>query len=70
MQKFVTRHLPQARYSLDRTELITTIFSGFRTPFNLFVHTDNQENSSTTPETLNRGFCLNYVQQPCSTTNG
>ena len=45
-------------------------FSGFRTPFNIFIHTDSQEGSAATAETLNRGFCLDFVQQPCSTTSG
>ena len=44
--------------------------SGFRTPFNIYVHSDNQEGSSTPTETMNRGFCLDYVQQPCSVAQG
>ena len=39
---------------------------GFRTPFNIYVHTDNAEGTSAQAETMNRGFCLDYVQQPCS----
>ena len=44
--------------------------SGFRAPFNIYVHTDAKEGTGTPAETLNRGFCLDFVQQPCSTTNG
>ena len=36
-------------------------------PFELRFHSDSAEVSSTTPETGNLGFCLNYVQQPCVT---
>ena len=39
---------------------------GFRTPFNIYVHTDNSEGTAAQAETMNRGFCLDYVQQPCS----
>ena len=53
-----------------KVALIILHFSGFRTPFNIFIHTDSQEGSAATAETLNRGFCLDFVQQPCSTTSG
>merc|ERR1711868_129595 len=39
-------------------------------PFNVYVHTDSAEASSNPPETLNRGFCLNFVQQPCTSSSG
>lgn len=34
-------------------------------PFFLVYHTDATEGSASPPELNNRGFCLNYVQQPC-----
>ena len=34
-------------------------------PFNIYVHTDSVEGSSFPSETLDRGFCLNFVQQTC-----
>merc|ERR1712032_950288 len=39
-------------------------------PFHIYVHTDSVEGSSSPPETLNRGFCLNFVQQPCTSSTG
>ena len=30
------------------------------------MHTDNSEGTAAQAETMNRGFCLDYVQQPCS----
>ncbi|XP_023341394.1 uncharacterized protein LOC111711301 [Eurytemora carolleeae] len=42
----------------------------FSKPFNVFVHTDSLEGSSAPAESLNRGFCLNYVQQPCTSSTG
>ncbi|XP_037079095.1 uncharacterized protein LOC119100086 [Pollicipes pollicipes] len=39
----------------------------FVKPFRLTYHTDSEEADSTTSETDNRGFCLDYVQQPCTT---
>ncbi|KAF0304047.1 hypothetical protein FJT64_002829 [Amphibalanus amphitrite] len=38
----------------------------FTKPFRLFYHTDSQEGASTPAEDGNRGFCLDYVQQPCT----
>ncbi|KAK4877277.1 hypothetical protein RN001_009783 [Aquatica leii] len=32
-------------------------------PFRLWFHTDNTESPT---DVMNRGFCLNYVQQPCA----
>ena len=55
---------------LSTLSYISTTLSGFRTPFNIVVHTDSTEGSAATAETLNRGFCLDFVQQPCSTTSG
>ena len=43
--------------------------TGFRTPFNIYVHTNDRE-ATTDTDSGNRGFCLNYVQQPCSTVTG
>ncbi|KAG7168192.1 hypothetical protein Hamer_G016825 [Homarus americanus] len=40
------------------------VFS-FVKPFILVYHTDSQEASSSPAEVENRGFCLDYVQQPC-----
>ncbi|KDR14260.1 hypothetical protein L798_10568 [Zootermopsis nevadensis] len=47
------------------TEISTTAATVFSTvkPFRLTVHTNNIEAPS---DAGNRGFCLNYVQQPCS----
>jgi len=39
-------------------------------PFNIYVHTDSLEGSSAPVESNNRGFCLNFVQQPCTSTTG
>ncbi len=39
-------------------------------PFVINVHTDSLEGGAATAESSNRGFCLNYVQQPCSTSTG
>jgi len=39
-------------------------------PFNIYVHTDSLEGSSSPAESSNRGFCLNYVQQPCTSSTG
>lgn len=39
-------------------------------PFHIYVHTDSVEASSNPPESLNRGFCLNFVQQPCTSSTG
>lgn len=57
------------KYNLNFSFTIE-IKPSFRTPFNIFIHTDSTEGSATTAETLNRGFCLDFVQQPCSTTSG
>ncbi|XP_076057013.1 uncharacterized protein LOC143034597 [Oratosquilla oratoria] len=35
-------------------------------PFRIVYHTDSAESSSTPSESGNRGFCLDYVQQPCA----
>jgi len=45
------------------------VFS-FSKPFNIYVHTDSLEGSSSPAEANNRGFCLNYVQQPCTSSSG
>jgi len=42
----------------------------FSKPFHIYVHTDSLEGSSSPPESLNRGFCLNFVQQPCTASTG
>jgi len=42
----------------------------FSKPFNIFVHTDSLEGSSSPAEANNRGFCLNFVQQPCTASTG
>ena len=39
--------------------------TSYSKPFNIRVHTDSTEGSTTPAEASNRGFCLNYVQQPC-----
>ena len=47
-------------------------FSGFRKPFNIVVHTDSTELGAdpATGDTNNRGFCLDFVQQPCGAASG
>ena len=45
------------------------VFS-YSKPFNLFVHTDSLEASGNPPDSNNRGFCLNFVQQPCTASSG
>merc|ERR550532_972213 len=40
--------------------------TSYSKPFNIRVHTDSLEGSTTPAEASNRGFCLNYVQQPCN----
>jgi len=44
--------------------------SSYSKPFNIRVHTDSLEGSTTPAESSNRGFCLNYVQQPCNSATG
>ena len=46
------------------------LFAGFMKPFLISVHTDSLEGSSAPAESNNRGFCLNYVQQPCTASVG
>ena len=46
------------------------LFSGYSKPFNIRVHTDGAEGSSSPAETNNRGFCFKFVQQPCTSTTG
>jgi len=48
----------------------TTSVKSFVSPFNILVHTDATEGSGSPEDTLNRGFCLDFVQLPCSTTSG
>ena len=50
--------------------IISYQFLGYVAPFNIYVHTDSQEGSAADVETMNRGFCLDYIQQPCSTIGG
>lgn len=38
-------------------------FTGTVKPFRLWFHTDNVE---APVDVGNRGFCLNYIQQPCT----
>ena len=45
------------------------LLSGFRRPFTVVVHTNDKELTDD-GDALNRGFCLDFVQQPCSTTSG
>ena len=44
--------------------------SSFTEPFTIRVHTDSLEGSSAPAEVSNRGFCLNFVQQPCTSSVG
>ena len=47
--------------------IIVYHFIGFRAPFNIYVHTDSKEGTASSMESSNRGFCLNFVQRPCTT---
>jgi len=47
-------------------ELIYPFTSGFVTPFTIFHHTNELEGGDNPSEVDNRGFCLNYSQQPCA----
>ena len=51
-------------------DLFTQNYSGYVRPFTINVHTDATEGTSPTAESANRGFCLNYVQQPCNAPTG
>ena len=51
-------------------DLLTQNYSGYVRPFTINVHTDATEGTSPTAESANRGFCLNYVQQPCNAPTG
>ncbi len=44
------------------------LISGFSTPFVINVHTNAVEGSGSPADTNNRGFCLNYIEQPCTAT--
>ena len=44
--------------------------TSYSKPFQISVHTDGAESSSSPAETNNRGFCFNYVQQPCNSSTG
>ena len=46
--------------------LSTVLLQVSTKPFRLFYHTDSQEAASSPTEADNRGFCLDYVQQPCT----
>ncbi|KAF0303663.1 hypothetical protein FJT64_024384 [Amphibalanus amphitrite] len=52
-------------HTLAGTNTSDAVYS-FMKPFRLYYHTDAQEGSSETPDSGNTGFCLNYVQQPCT----
>ena len=53
----------------DPDDVSVPVFSNTK-PFNIYVHTDSVEGTSIPFETLNRGFCLNFVQQPCNSSAG
>ena len=44
--------------------------TGYSKPFVLNVHSDSQEGNSVPAESANFGFCLNFVQQPCTSSSG
>lgn len=44
--------------------------TSYSKPFNIRVHTDSLEGTSSPSESANRGFCFNYVQQPCNSATG
>ncbi len=48
--------------------LILHWISGYAKPFTIHVHTNAIEGTQSVVESKNRGFCLNYVQQPCTTS--
>ena len=54
-------------FSIDQQLMLAPLLSGFSKPFNIGVHTDSLEGTSAAADSSNRGFCLNFVQQPCST---
>ena len=47
------------------TNFSISLILGFSRPFIVRVHFD-QDEMEDGPPYLNRGFCLNYVQQPCA----
>ena len=49
---------------------VSLLFTGYSKPFNIRVHTDSLEGTSIPSESANRGFCFNYVQQPCNSATG
>ena len=60
----------QWRGKVDIKTLSSLIFlAGYAKPFIVNVRTNAVEGSGSPADTNNRGFCLNYVQQPC-TANG
>ena len=44
--------------------------TGYTKPFTIRVHTNGSEGSDSPAESTNRGFCLNYIQQPCTSSTG
>lgn len=44
--------------------------TSYSKPFVLNVHSDSQEGNSVPTESANVGFCLNFVQQPCTSSSG
>eukprot|EP00094_Tigriopus_californicus_P011978 TCALIF_11572-PA protein Name:"Protein of unknown function" AED:0.19 eAED:0.22 QI:148/0.58/0.61/1/0.83/0.84/13/0/679 len=42
----------------------------FSKPFLVRIHTDGGEGTPNPADTSNRGFCLNYIQQPCTSSVG
>ena len=50
--------------------LLDNDIAGYSKPFVLNVHSDSQEGNSVPAESANVGFCLNFVQQPCTSSSG
>ena len=55
---------------LAAPKTLSNFFAGFSKPFQIRVHTDGAEGTSSPAESTNRGFCFNYVQQPCNSSTG
>ena len=52
----------------DPPQNIFEMLTGYVKPFTVHVHTNANEGSDNPAEVNNRGFCLKYVQQPCTST--
>lgn len=62
--KLSSVNIPGGAFNAEVSNMDRTVSSNIR-PFRLAFHTDSVEAPN---DVDNRGFCLDYVQQPC--TNG